>query len=144
MDRISVEKYRELFPSPATNSWKLEVRDGCWVVHTPNRYHFIVNKEAFGADAFWDEVYAVEHTSTRLWVRSIWYASLLAEQGEFELAQYVVQSYHRFLRNRDLDPKRFGMNSLDHCLAINVRACVQIIEAFRDDSNAQELVAAAE
>lgn len=142
---MKFEQYKNAFPSPATNSWKYEFASGgSTSVVTPNNYKFQATPYSFAREGFWDEIYQRQHSSTRLWVRSLWYCTELAERGEFKTVKAALASYLEFLQNRDLNPKKFGMNSLDHCLGLNVRTCVYLILFLREFGDQEDILALAE
>lgn len=138
---MKFDEYKELFPSPATTDWEYnENSSGTIVVTTPNGFDFDISPENFARPNVWNEIYEHEHFSTRLWVRSLWYCTQLAEHGRFSEVEYVLKSYHQFILDRDLDPDRFGMNSFDHCLGLNVRTCAYLAVLLSEKREQKDLL----
>lgn len=135
---ISPDVYRAEFGDPATSSWSVSKESDSIRVVTPNNFQFDP-KCMLNSLASWEQVYPSDHASTRLWVRSLWYCVPMTEMGEYQLAQEVIESYLAFLRSKELDPARFGMNSLDHCLALNVRAMVRLLFDLSENQNPEAI-----
>lgn len=121
-------EYLSHFGEPATNNWKVELLDGAREarITTPNSAEQTFDIDSPLSLEFWRQIYVKDHASTKLWIRSLWYAVMIAEKGGEILADNILRSYESFLDSAELNPDAIGMNSLDHCLALNLRACARI------------------
>lgn len=130
------DEYCKLFDNPATDKWQIinDESSSSRIVVTPNRHKLVLTSEIQEPD-FWKKNYRTDNATTKLWVRSLWYLVPLFEQGETDLVETIINSYSVFLETSGNDARRVGMNSLDHCLGINLRTLARLLRNPRISEN---------
>src|SRR5699024_10587798 len=78
----------------------------------------------------WNSVTESEAQTNALWKYSIGYLPALLEQSEdFELITFVLESLWDFTQTDEWTTRAKWMTSLDHCLAVRIRAlCALYVE----------------
>lgn len=138
---ITRESYRTHFPFPGvTSTVPNEIEPDTFEIILAAGGKVLVSVDELRNPEFWTQAFPNQHDSNMLWLRSCIFAVSLAESGNIPLAIQILKSYNGYLTDHELHYIKLRMNSLDHCLAMNLRVCAWMTTMYDLADDDQKVV----
>lgn len=126
MPEINYLEYATLSGETGSGQWAVRAEGDGLIVRMPDGVIVDLLKIDWSDPGVWDRETVRALGAGLLWFRSLCYLDLLWKKGARSIASTILDSYLAFLSRRESRPGRFGMDSLDHCVALNLRALCRL------------------
>lgn len=122
--REAARKYLYEIAPYDVKKWEARFESGLLVVTTPIKSEFFFSSLD---DFFWRNIPIDQEQSNMLWLYSLGYLPILAEDfRDFDLVKNILLSFEGFIVNDRAEGKAARMSSWDHCLALMLRSLTSL------------------